>query len=315
MDFESQYMFATSDGQLWLVVRDGNGAWTNLQQLNFSYVGPHGVVSPCGPANNISAASLVYPQADYFFTNQNGEFWHVFRLQDGSWTPVDDVRSILGIAFIPAWRVMDSAACVGDGVANFIFFNEDGTLRHATRNELFSPVTWGGPDDLTSALGIANSVTGVGAAGASGAPAQYMFTTSDGRLWYTTTTQPSGNIWTAPLDVRAQFRTDPGEVLGVSGACADFQQSPTGITIQTQWLFVTSIGHAWHTIRHYDGTWTLTDFSGQFGIPDPPAGTYFHWGIAGVGNGGTGSTFFAFAPPDGRLRTQSGYPTAPGPLR
>ena len=100
-----------------------------------------------------------------------------------------------------------------------------------------------------------------------------------GNLWHTMR-DPNGT-WTGLGSVNGQFAI-PGPVAAVS-ACGD------GVSGQTQFMFTTTDGHLWHTMRRSDGSWSgLGDVNGQFAIPGPVAA------VSACGDGVSGQTQFMF---------------------
>jgi hypothetical protein len=98
-------------------------------------------------------------------------------------------------------------------------------------------------------------------------------------LWHTM--RQSDGSWTGLGDVNGQFAI-PGAVAAVS-ACGD------GVSGQTQFMFTTTDGHLWHTMRQPDGSWTgLGDVNGQFAIPGAVAA------VSACGDEMKGETQFMF---------------------
>ena len=151
------------------------------------------------------------------------------------------------------------------------------TLRHADGS-------WTGLGDVQGQFAIPGPVAAI--SGAAGAPGetQFAFTTSDGHLWHTL--RRADGSWTGLGDVQGQFAI-PGPVVAIAGA--------SGLPGETQFMFATSDGHLWHTLRRADGSWTgLGDVQGQFAIPGPVTA------VAGA-SGAPGETQFAFTTSDGHL--------------
>jgi hypothetical protein len=91
----------------------------------------------------------------------------------------------------------------------------------------------------------------------------------------------ANGAWTGLGDVNGQFHI-PGPVAAVS-ACGD------AVNGQTQFMFTTTDGHLWHTMRNANGAWTgLGDVNGQFHIPGPVAA------VSACGDAVNGETQFMF---------------------
>jgi hypothetical protein len=114
---------------------------------------------------------------------------------------------------------------------------------------------------------------------------QFMFTTQDGHLWHTL--RRSDGTWTGLGDVNAQFGI-PGPV-GPVAAASDNSDN-------VQFMFVTSDGHLWHTLRRSNGTWTgLGDVNAQFTIPGPVRA------VTGTASDNPGETEWMFTTDDGHV--------------
>src|SRR5262249_56536271 len=112
------------------------------------------------------------------------------------------------------------------------------------------------------------------------------FACTAGHLWHTM--RRSDGSWSGLGDVNGQFAI-PGPVAAVS-ACGD------GVSGQTQFMFTTTDGHLWHTMRRSDGSWSgLGDVNGQFAIPAPVAA------VSACAAGVSGQTQFMFPTTDGHL--------------
>jgi hypothetical protein len=235
----------------------------------------------------VGGVGVVGGGAEFLFTTSNGNLWQTTISGDGAGQFCTDLSGVLPIP----GPVGEFDGCRNDPFSNnYIFYTQDGHLWHTTHS--FATTrddTWTLEDLVLKWGAIARSVTMAAAAGASGATAQYLIVTPDGRL---TLAERREGSWIGLTDVTSNF---PARVVVIAGACADFQNSPAGFAIKTQWLFATHDGRLWHAL--YDGTWLLTDVSATLGIP-LPSGSTFYIALGAAGNGGTGSAFFLFVTPD-----------------
>jgi hypothetical protein len=181
----------------------------------------------------------------------SGRLWHTIRNPDGSWTGAGDVNGQIGNPG-PVGAV--AAASSSAGLAQFIFATTDGGLWHTIRNPDGS---WTGLGNVKGQIGDPGAVGAVAAASSSAGLAQFIFATTDGGLWHTIR-NPDGS-WTRAGDVKVQIG-DPGAVGAVAAA-----SSSAGLA---QFIFATTDGGLWHTIRNPDGSWTRAgDVKGQIGNP------------------------------------------------
>jgi hypothetical protein len=168
------------------------------------------------------------------------------------------------------------------------------TLRHPDGS-------WTGLGYVEGEFAIPGPVAAVAGTGGASGETQWLFTTADGHLWHTLRRQDGS--WTGLGDVNGQFAI-PGPVAAVSAA-------GDGVSGETQFMFTTTDGHLWHTMRRANGTWTgLGDVNGQFAIPGPVAA------VSAAGDGVSGETQFMFTTGDGHLwhtlRRQNGSWTGLG---
>jgi hypothetical protein len=207
-----------------------------------------------------------------------GHLWHTLRRADGSWSGLGDVQ---GQFAVPGAVAAVAGTGGAPGETQFLFTTSDGHLWHTLRR---ADGSWSGLGDVQGQFGIPGPVAAVAAAAGAPGEAQFMFTTLDGHLWHTL--RRTDGSWTGLGDVQGQFGI-PGAVAAVAGAA--------GSPGETQWLFTTTDGHLWHTLRRTNGSWTgLGDVQGQFAIPGPVAA------VAGA-SGAPGETQFAFTTLDGHL--------------
>jgi hypothetical protein len=176
-----------------------------------------------------------------------------------------------------------------------MFATSDGRLWHTMR---LSNGSWTGLGSVNGQFAIPGPVTAVSATW-DGTPGetQFMFATSDGRLWHTM--RLSNGSWTGLGSVNGQFAI-PGPVTAVS-ATWDGEPGETQFMFGTFTLTpgppprVTEWG-LWHTMRLADGSWTgLGNVTGQFPVPGPVHAVSAGW------SGLPGETEFLFATDDGHL--------------
>src|SRR5439155_21845372 len=86
-----------------------------------------------------------------------------------------------------------------------------------------------------------------------------------------------------------------GEV-DVPGPETEVAAAGEGTAGEPQYMFATTDGHLWHTLRRADGSWQgLGDVQSQFTIPGPVRA------VAAAGDGVAGETQYMFATADGQL--------------
>ena len=258
-------------GHLWHTLRRANGSWTGLGDVQGQFAIP-------GPVAAVSAATGAAGETQFMFTTSDGHLWHTLRRANGSWTGLGDVQ---GQFAIPGPVAAVSATAGAAGETQFMFTTSDGHLWHTLRRANGS---WTGLGDVQGQFAIPGPVAAVSAAPGAGGETQYMFTTRDGHLWHTL--RRANGSWTGLGDVQGQFAI-PGPVTAVSAAA--------GAAGETQFMFTTSNGHLWHTLRRANGSWTgLGDVQGQFAIPGPVASV-------SAATGAPGETQFGFTTSDGHL--------------
>ena len=213
-----------------------------------------------------------------------GDLWLTIRNAGAGWSVPQEVNSQFPI---PSRAVAVAATWDGNpGETQFMFSTPDGLLGHTIR---LANGGWTGLGAVNGQFTIPGPVTAV-AATWDGNPGetQFMFTTSDGRLWHTIRLANAG--WTGLGAVNSQF-TIPGPVTAVSAA---YDGNPG----ETQFMFTTSDGRLWHTIRLANGGWTgLGYVNSQFTIPGPVTAVSATW------DGNPGETQFLFTT----------YAVTPGP--
>src|SRR6266700_550437 len=272
---ETQYMFATTDGHLWHTLRRADGSWQGLGDVQSQCTIP-------GPVTVVAAAGDgTAGETQYMFATADGHLWHTLRRADGSWAGLEDVQ---GKFAIPG--PVTAVAAAGDGTAGetqYMFATADGHLWHTLRR---ADGSWTGLGDVQSQFTIPGPVMVVAATGdGTAGETQYMFATADGHLWHTL--RRADGSWQGLGDVQSQF-TIPGPVTAVAAA-------GDGTAGETQYMFATTDGHLWHTLRRADGSWQgLGDVQSQFAIPAPVRV------VAAAGDGIAGETQYFFATADGQ---------------
>jgi len=244
---ETQFVFTTGDGHLWHTLRRVDGSWTGLGDVEGQFALP-------GPVVAVAAAIGLPGETQFMFTTSDGHLWHTLRRADGSWSGLGDVEGQFAIPG-PVAAVAGTGGLLGE--TQFIFTTNDGHLWHTLRR---LDGSWTGLGDVQGQFAIPGPVVAVAAAIGAPGETQFMFTTSDGHLWHTL--RRADGSWTGLDDVEGQFAI-PGPVAEVAGTGG-------GLPGETQFLFTTSDGHLWHTLRRADGSWTgLGDVQGQFAVPGP----------------------------------------------
>lgn len=263
---ETHFMFATLDGHLWHTIRYADGSWQPLGDA-------HAVLGIAGSIVHVAAAAGLGGETQYMLTNAAGRLLHTIRFADGSWQPLGDAQTVIGI---PA-PVVDVAGTAGaSGETHFMFTTTDGHLWHTVRK---ADGSWTGLGDVQTQISVSGPVRSIGAATGKAGETQFMFTTSDGHLWHTI--RFADGSWQPTGDAHA--------VLGVGGPVGAVAAA-AGKAGETQYMFTTSNGHVGHSLRRADGSWTgLGDVNGQFAIPKPVKGI-----AAATGSGGE-TQFVCFA--------------------
>jgi hypothetical protein len=264
----------TSDNpfaHLWHTLRRADGTWTGLGDVQGQFKVP-------GPIKAVTACAGAPGETQFMFTTFDGHLWHTLRRADGSWTGLGDVQGQFGIP----GPVQAVAACAGaPGETQFMFTTTDGHLWHTLRR---ADGSWTGLGDVQGQFQIPGPVKAVAAATGANGETQFMFTTRDGHLWHTL--RRADGSWTGLGDVQGQFSI-PGPVEAVGG-CG-------GAPGETQFMFTTTDGHLWHTLRRADGSWTgLGDVQGQFKVPSPVR-------TVAAATGASEETQFMFTTADGHL--------------
>ena len=229
---QAQFAFATADGRLWHTIRQPDGTWSGSHDVKDHFGDPGVVIA-------VAAVSLAPNVAEFVFATADGGLWHSVRRPDGTWMGLGDLKAQFGD---PGAVVAVATASTVAGEVQFVLATADGSLWHGIRR---ADGTWTGLADVKGQIGDPGVVVAVAAAGAAPQLAQFLFATADGALWHTTR-QPDGT-WTRMLDVKAQTG-NTGSVVAVAAAA-------TGPDY-TQFVFATSGGGLWHTIRQPGGTWT-----------------------------------------------------------
>jgi len=260
-----------ANGHLWHTARYANGGWSGLGDVQGQFSIP-------GPVTAVGAATGASGETQFVFTTSDGHLWHTLRRTNGSWSGLGDVQ---GQFAIPGPVKAVAGAAGAGGETQFIFTTSNGHLWHTAR---YANGSWSGLGDVQGQFAIPGPVTAVGAASGASGETQFVFTTSDGHLWHTL--RRANGSWTGLGDVQGQFAI-PGPVKAVAGAA--------GGGGETQFIFTTSDGHLWHTLRRANGSWSgLGDVQGQFAIPGPVT-------AVSAASGASGETQFAFTTSDGHL--------------
>ncbi len=255
---ETHLMFATLDGHLWHTIRYADGSWQPLGDA-------HAVLGLAEPIVHVAAAAGAGGQTQYMLTNGAGRLLHTIRYADGSWQPVGDAQTVIGIP----GPVVDVAGTAGaGGETHFMLTTAGGHLWHTVRK---ADGNWTGLGDVHTQIAVSGPVRSIAAATGKAGETHYAFTTSDGHLWHTI--RFADGSWQPTGDAHA--------VLGIAGPVSAVAAAG-GKPGETQYMFTTSGGHLCHTLRRVDGSWTgVGDVNGQFAIPKPIKGI-----AAATGSGG-----------------------------
>jgi hypothetical protein len=241
-DSQQLVMFVTADGQLWQVQGNGSLPFTWLQPKNVSSQ----LVIP-GPVTAVSVVSTG-STTQIMFATADGNLWHSTRDGFGNFQALGDVNLVFAI---PGPVVAVAAAWGGEDEAQFMFATADGRLWHTLRKQNGNWTGLGAVNDVVAVPGPVVAVAATNAGRVSDkdstnvSETQYMFTTSNGRLWHTRRLK-DGN-WTPLKDMRSEF-PNLGPVRAVCAATAGVDE--------TQYMFTTTDGHLWHSLRKEGGQWT-----------------------------------------------------------
>ncbi len=251
-------MYPKATGDFWHTLRRADGNWTGLGEINTQIVVP-------GTVRTVAGVGGTGGETHFMFATLDGHLWHTIRYADGSWQPVGDAHAVLGLA----GSIVHVAAAAGSGgETQYMLTDGAGRLLHTIR---YADGSWQPVGDAQAVLGIPGPVVDVaGAAGASG-EAHFMLTTSNGHLWHTV--RNADGSWTGLGDVQTQIAVS-GPVRSIGAA--------TGKSGETHFMFTTSDGHLWHTIRLADGSWQPTgDAHAVLGIAGPVSAVSAAAGKAG----------------------------------
>lgn len=187
-----------------------------------------------------------------------GDLWHTMRKTDGTWTEVIDVwQQVNGWPGSP--QNSFAATCSDPQAAQFILSCQDGGLWRLVRQP---DQTWFGREDVwTKIARPPGTVVSVAAASSGPGIAQFFFCTDQGGLWHTIRNSADGS-WTGAGDVWGQIQRPASNVVAVAGVGTNGGEA--------QFIFCSTDGHLWHTLRHADGSWSgLGDVNLQVAIPWP----------------------------------------------
>jgi kumamolisin len=209
-----------------------------------------------------------------------GAMWLTTRSAGGGWyTPME--------LFTPSptqGRVTAvAAACDGNpGETQFLYLTADGELWHGICVWVNGIPGWKPPTSLKNPS--AYPVTAVSATW-NGNPGetQYMFTDSNGGLWYAALDSTSTDGW-QPVAASSCFPQ------GFTGKAAVVAGAYGGNPGETQFVFTTTDGVLWHTVNT-SGSWQQPQtVNGQFRSPPlPPV-----LAVSATGDGNPGETQFMF---------------------
>jgi hypothetical protein len=175
----AQFLFATEDGHLWHTIRDANGKWEGLGDVNGQFAIP-------GPVRAVAAASSAPNVAQFLFATEDGHLWHTIRDANGKWEGLGNASAQLPIHLAPlitqplnAVRAV-AAASSTPGEADFLFCTEDGQLWHTMRhaNGTWDPI-WLipllGPGNLGVQIDMPGVAGPVAAAASDANESQFLF--------------------------------------------------------------------------------------------------------------------------------------------
>ncbi|GKU79030.1 hypothetical protein [Paenibacillus sp. L3-i20] len=222
-------------GQLWHSIRLADGSWSgpnNLSQLLEISKGVAAVAAASGPNGTIQ----------FIFTTSDGHLWHTIRESNGNWQPIGDLRKEVKVS---GNVVALSGTGGADGATQFVFTTNDGHLWHTIRraNGSWQPLGNLSAELSTKWTGVVTTIAG--AEGPSNGDAVFVFATNQSNLWHTIRYR-NGGKWTGLNDLGKELQVEK-RVIAIGGC--------SGADGQTQFVFTTQDGQAWHTIRYANGGW------------------------------------------------------------
>ncbi|MFD0697961.1 hypothetical protein ACFQZT_28200 [Paenibacillus sp. GCM10027628] len=229
---DTQFAYVTYFGELWHLIRHSDGSWSgvvNLSQLLQISVGVAAVAGAAG----------LNGTTQFIVTTSDGQLLHTVRESTGSWQPLGDLKFV---DKVPGNVVALGGTSGSDGETQFVFTTNDGHLWHTIRH---ADGTWQQLGNLAGELGFSGTVTAIaGAAGANG-ETQFVFATNDRHLWFTL--RQANGKWKRVYDLGRMILDMETRVIAVGGC--------PGSGGDTQFVFTTEDGQAWHTVRYAYGGW------------------------------------------------------------
>jgi hypothetical protein len=228
---DTQFAFVTNEGYLWHSIRFADGSWGSAVNLSRQLNITNGVAA-------VSGASGANGTTQFIVTTSDGQLLHTVRESTGTWQPLGDLKYV---DRVPGNVVALGGTNGSNGTTQFVFTTNDGHLWHTIRH---ADGTWQQLGNLSGALGYSGVVTTIAGAKGLNGETQFVFATNSARLWHTR--RYENGDWTRVDDLGKELGVQK-RVIAVGGC--------SGAGGQTQFVFTTEDGQAWHTIRYADGGW------------------------------------------------------------
>jgi hypothetical protein len=186
----AQFMFALADGRLLHTTRrSADRGWYPVGDVKgeIGDIGHGAAVAGCGDPAKPGVSEWV-------LATEEGGLWHTVRFADGTWAHGDVTGQIGDIGQVIA------VAAVGTptdrGSVQFVFVTADDHVWHTTRHT--DSGVWEPRADVKSQVGDFGTAVAVAAASSQPGYSQFLFATSDGRLYHTSR-KPDGSWFPAGI--------------------------------------------------------------------------------------------------------------------
>jgi hypothetical protein len=187
----TQFMSAVADGRLLHTTRRAaDQGWYPVGDVK-GQIGDIGHVAAAAGCSDPAKPGV----AQWILATAEGGLWHAVRFADGTWS-LGDVKGQIGdIGTVIAVAAVGTITDFGS--TQFVLVTADDRMWHTTHNS--DSGNWATAGDLKGQIGDFGTVIAVTAVSSQPGYSQFMFTTSDGRLYHTSrrpdgTWYPLGNV-------------------------------------------------------------------------------------------------------------------------